>query len=90
MTPAAATSSPSKRSQSMRVRLQPQIRERLDALSDLYGLPPATIIAFVTGQWIAQQEKTAAMVGNITETLSAELKNQAATFIQAMAESPKE
>ena len=45
----------------VRVKVSPDIQERLERLSLGFGMPPGTLAAMALGQWIAQQERSLMM-----------------------------
>lgn len=49
------------RSESIRVRLAPDLMERFEGLSTRYGMTPSTMVAFIVGQWVKTQEDQARM-----------------------------
>lgn len=49
------------RSESIRVRLAPDLMTRFEGLSERYGMTPSTLAAFVVGQWVKSQEDQARM-----------------------------
>lgn len=49
------------RSESIRVRLAPDLMERFEGLSERYGMTPSTMVAFIVGQWVKTQEDQARM-----------------------------
>lgn len=41
----------------MRVKVSPDMNERIEKLSHVLGLPPSTLAALAVGQWVANQER---------------------------------
>lgn len=60
------------RDSSLRLKLQPEMKARLDALSSVLGVPPSTLGAVWLGQAVASQERSLAMLGKMAETLGDE------------------
>lgn len=50
-----------KRTDSIRVRLSPDMMERFDVLAKAYGMPPATLAAFAIAGFVQAQENNAKM-----------------------------
>lgn len=48
----------SKRSASMRVRLEEQMMRRFDSISADRGMAPSTLAAFVLAEYVCEQERT--------------------------------
>ena len=77
-----------KRSDTLRVKVSPDMNDRLDRLSNLLGLPPSTLAALAVGTWVANQERalgaTERMVDAIGhqfgEEMGEELKKQIGLF----------
>lgn len=46
-----------KRSNSIRIRLSPEILERFETISKDIGMAPATLAAFVVGNFVREQER---------------------------------
>lgn len=77
-----------KRSDSLRVKVSPDMNERITRLAGLLGLPSSTLAALAIGQWVANQERalgaTDRMVEAIGQTLGdeigAEVMKQAGLF----------
>lgn len=44
------------RTQSIRVKLSPEMLKRVEGFSESYGMPVATLAAFALANWINQQE----------------------------------
>lgn len=77
-----------KRSDTLRVKVSPDMNERLDRLSQMLGLPPSTLAALAVGNWVANQERgfgiaeqMAEVIGNqLGEGMADELKKQIGLF----------
>lgn len=53
--------SANKRTDSIRVRLAPELLERFGKLADRYGMPPATLAAFAVAQFVQREETNASL-----------------------------
>lgn len=77
-----------KRSDVLRVKVSPDMNERLDRLSQMLGLPPSTLAALAVGHWVANQERglgvaeqMAEVIGNqLGEGMAEEIKKQMGLF----------
>ncbi len=77
-----------KRSDTLRIKISPDMNERLDRLSQMLGLPPSTLAALAVGNWVASQERglgvaeqMAEVIGNqLGEGMVDELKKQMGLF----------
>lgn len=47
-----------KRNESIRVTLVPEMKERIERLAQLLGLPPSTLAALAVGQYVSAQERS--------------------------------
>lgn len=50
-----------RRTDSVRVKLAPEMMDRVEKLSSDYCMPPATLCAFAVGAWVRQQEASASV-----------------------------
>jgi predicted DNA-binding protein len=50
-----------RRTDSMRVRLSPEMMERFEALAVRYGMPPATLCAFAIARFVQSEENSLSM-----------------------------
>jgi len=57
----------SKRTDSIRVRLSPDMMKRLEALSSDLGMPPSTVAALAVGSYVIEQERTVVLDRIMTE-----------------------
>ena len=75
-----------KRDDSLRINMSTETKERLQRVSDAFGMPPATIAALAIGQYIAQQERTLVAVESMTDKMAqavgGELGEQLKLFIK--------
>jgi hypothetical protein len=61
------------RDASIRLKIQPETKLRLERLSHLYGVPPATLASVWLGQTLAQQERSLSMVTRMAEAVGGEV-----------------
>lgn len=77
-----------KRSDALRVKVSPEMNDRINRLSALLGLPPSTLAALAVGQWVANQERALgaaermvdAIGQQVGEGFGEELKKQIGLF----------
>ena len=77
-----------KRSDTLRVKVSPDMIERLDRLSKMFGLPPSTLAALAVGNWVANQERGLGVVDQMAkaigdqfgEEMAEEVKKQMGLF----------
>lgn len=77
-----------KRSDSLRVKVSPGMKERIERLSHLLGVPPSTIAALAVGQYVANMERSIGAVDVMAQVmgdqvggeLGAEIKRQIGLF----------
>lgn len=50
-----------RRTDSIRVKLAPNMLERVEALAGNFGMPTATLCAFAVASWVRQQEQSASL-----------------------------
>lgn len=67
-----------KRGDSLRMKVTPDIMERLDKISRVLGVPPSTLCAVAVGQWVAQQERSFMMTESLANSLGAKLGDELA------------
>jgi hypothetical protein len=46
-----------KRSDTLRIKVSPDMHERITRLSTILSLPPSTLAALAVGTWVANQER---------------------------------
>lgn len=56
-----ATPAENRRTDSIRVRLAPEMMDRFEALAARYGMPPATLCAFAVARFVQQEENNASL-----------------------------
>lgn len=94
-----ATESDNKRTDSIRVRLAPEMLERFELIAKRYGMPPATLGAFAIAQFVQQKENELSMsrmavmqmarqMGETLENVDVEklLENMVPGMVQAMSQ----
>lgn len=77
------------------MKVAEDIEDRLQRISQVYGMPPSTLAALAVGQWVAQQERmlmmTEAMANAVGEKMgdavANELRDQLSLFSKAAASS---
>lgn len=57
----------SKRTDSVRVRLSPEMMARLEVVSTQLGMPPSTVAAMAVGTFVIEQERTIILDRVLTE-----------------------
>lgn len=62
-----------KRRDSLRVNLSPDLKDRIDRLSSLLGLPPSTLAALAVGHWVANQERALGVVDRVADAITSQL-----------------
>lgn len=61
------------RDASIRIKVQPETKLRLERLARLFGIPPATLASVWVGQALTQQERNLSLVGKMAETIGGEV-----------------
>lgn len=61
------------RDASIRVKVQPETKQRLDVIAHLYGVPPATLASLWIGQSLAQNERNLNIASKIADTVGGEV-----------------
>lgn len=61
------------RDSSLRLKLHPELKIRLDRLAHLLGVPPSTLGAVWLGQAIATQERGLSMVSKLADAAGTEI-----------------
>lgn len=77
-----------KRSDTLRIKVSPDMSERITRLSVILSLPPSTLAALAVGHWVASQERSLGAtermveaIGNqLGEGMAEELKQQIGLF----------
>jgi hypothetical protein len=75
-----------RRTDSVRVKLSPDMLERVERMANNYGMPTATLCAFAVAEWVGQKENGIAMsrmavmdigrkIGGVLESQINELAN---------------
>lgn len=73
------------RDASIRLKLQPEIKARLDVLAHLFGAPPSTLAALWLGMAIAQQERALSLVGQMVESVGGQMGAAMAEMVRSEA-----
>lgn len=71
-----------KRSGGIRMKIAPDIEERLAKISAMYGMPPSTLAALALGQWIAQQERSLHLTTAMAERVGAQMGDAVAAELR--------
>lgn len=61
------------RDASLRLKLSPEAKVRLERLSHLMGVPPSTLAAVWLGQAIATQERSLSMASKLADSVGSEM-----------------
>ncbi len=61
------------RDASIRVKVQPETKTRLERIAHLYGVPPATLASLWIGQSLAQNERNLNIASKIADTVGGEV-----------------
>lgn len=74
-----ATSEENRRTDSIRVRLSPEMMDRFERVAQRYGMPPATLCAFAVARFVQQEENNASLarmaVMDVARQQGAEMQN---------------
>lgn len=62
-----------RRDAAIRIKLHPETKSRLERLSHLLGVPPATLAAVWLGEAIARQERSLSIVSKMADTVGGEV-----------------
>lgn len=71
-----------KRNDAIRMKVAPDVLERLDRISRVYGMPPSTLAAMALGQWVTQQERTLLMTEAMAQSVGQHLGESVATELR--------
>lgn len=63
-----------KRSDEIKVRLQPGVKQRLHAVADVLGVPASTVAALAIGAYLGQQERALSVAEKVGEGMGEALK----------------
>lgn len=61
------------RDASLRIKLSPDMKVRMERIAALYGAPPSTIAAVWLGQMLTQQENALGMVEKLASSMGSEV-----------------
>jgi hypothetical protein len=62
-----------KRSDTLRIKVSPDMSERITRLSVILSLPPSTLAALAVGTWVAQQERGLGAAERMIDAVGAQL-----------------
>lgn len=65
-----------KRSDVLRVKVSPDMNDRITRLSTVLGLPPSTLAALAVGTWVANQERGLGAAERIVDAIGEEFGGQ--------------
>lgn len=71
-----------KRGDDLRMKVAPEINERLFKIAQIYGLPPSTLAALAVGQWVAQQERTLMMTESMANAVGQQMGDAVANELR--------
>lgn len=72
------------RADSLRIKIDSTMTQRLERLARLMGLPTATLGAVAIGQYVLQQERALSIVSAITDTVGKQVGEQIADQMKLM------
>ncbi len=74
------------RDASIRVKVQPATKERLDRIAHLFGVPPSTLASVWIGQMLTQQERSLSMLSKMADSVGGEMGKAMAQQLSMMPE----
>lgn len=72
------------RDASIRLKIQPETKARLERMAHLVGVPPSTLASVWLGQTLTQQERALSMVSKMVETVGGEVGKAMAEQLSLM------
>lgn len=78
-----------RRTDNVRVKLAPDMMERLERMAGSYGMPTATLCAFAIAEWVSQKENSVAMSRMAVMDIGRKVGGAIETQLQALAEDPE-
>ena len=73
---------PVKRAGTIRIRVSYQVQDRMQSISDRFGVPVSTLAALAVGKWLTAEERGLSMVdqamAGVIDAASDEARNQVA------------
>jgi hypothetical protein len=76
MLPKTERQKPIKRSGSLRIRLAPAVRDRLERVSALYGVPLSTLASMAVGEYVSRAESALTMTQRMADTVGGAMGEQ--------------
>ncbi len=83
------TNPENRRTDSIRVRLAPEMIERVQRLADSYGMPPATLCAFAVAEWVAGKENNLRLTRDAVLGIGSQVGGEMQKVIDQYANSPE-
>lgn len=77
-----------RRTDNVRVKLAPDMMERLERMASNYGMPTATLCAFAIAEWVAGKENSLALGRMAVMDIGRKVGGQVAGLIEEIANSP--
>lgn len=78
-----------RRTDNVRVKLAPDMMERLERMAGNYGMPTATLCAFAIAEWVTGKENNLAMSRMAVMDMGRKMSGQIGDIISQVAESPE-
>lgn len=81
--------STTRRTDNVRVKLAPDMMERVERMACNYGMPTATLCAFAIAEWVAGKENNLALARMSVMDIGRKVGGQVSDIIQQILESPE-
>jgi len=78
-----------RRTDNVRVKLAPDMMERLERMAGNYGMPTATLCAFAIAEWVNGKENNLAMSRMAVMDMGRKMGGQVGEMIAQLAEGPE-
>ena len=78
-----------RRTDNVRVKLAPEMMERLERMASNYGMPTATLCAFAIAEWVAGKENNLALSRMAVMDMGRKMGGQVGEMISQMVEGPE-
>jgi hypothetical protein len=78
-----------RRTDSVRVKLAPDMLDRVEKLANLYGMPTATLCAFAVAEWISGKENALQLSRMAVMDIGRKVGGAIETQMQALADDPE-
>ncbi len=78
-----------RRTGDVRIKLAPEMRERLDVIAQAYGFPLATMAAVAVAEWVNSKEQNIKNQKMMVMDVGRQVSGQMADLLNALAESPE-